>query len=271
MHLLDLPVDVIHLIFRAIPDQWGLYSLSLQDPHFSPDPWEDVFSLDLWSLNSFVQTCRALYQLLNPSLYQWDAEFYSNRALRWAESANIATARLALSEALRGKIPQKMGVLILCGYIAKSISHRAPVTDTWSWNDPSVDLLEEVIHVGSEPILSLLLDHGAVTNRRVFETMLRQVAGKGHLVNAGHPGMVRFLLEKGIRRDIHLPRWPFMRCAAVHRDPEIARMLLLHGANPSPEEPPGTNFVPLGLAVTLENYAVAQLLRESIDLEGLLG
>jgi hypothetical protein len=43
-------------------------------------------------------------------------------------------------------------------------------------------------------------------------------------------------------------------------------MLLLHGANPSPEEPPGTNFVAPGLAVTLENYAVAQLLREFIDL-----
>ncbi|OQE13879.1 hypothetical protein PENFLA_c042G02321 [Penicillium flavigenum] len=167
-----------------------------------------------------------------------------------------------------------------------------------SWNDPSIDLLEEAIHVGSEPILSLLLDHGAVTNHRVFETMLRQVAGKGHLgiakllvesgcglelmefageylalhaaVDAGHPGMVWFLLEKGVRPDIHLPRWPFMRCAAVHRDPEIARMPLLHGANPSPEEPPGTNFVPLGLAATLENYAVAQLLRESIDLEEII-
>jgi hypothetical protein len=33
-------------------DQWGLYSLSLQDPHFSPDPWEYIFSLHLWSLNS---------------------------------------------------------------------------------------------------------------------------------------------------------------------------------------------------------------------------
>jgi hypothetical protein len=70
MHLLDLPVDVIHLNFRAILDQWGLYSLSLQDPHFSPDPWEYIFSLHLWSLNSFVQTYRALYLLLNLILYQ---------------------------------------------------------------------------------------------------------------------------------------------------------------------------------------------------------
>ncbi|KAJ5283620.1 hypothetical protein N7505_001600 [Penicillium chrysogenum] len=43
-------------------------------------------------------------------------------------------------------------------------------------------------------------------------------------------------------------------------------MFLLHRANPSPEEPPGTNFVAPGLAATLENYAVAQLLREFIDL-----
>lgn len=92
-----------------------------------------------------------------------------------------------------------------------------------SWNDPSIDLLEEAIYVGSEPILSLLLDHRAVTNRRVFESMLRQVTGKGHLgiakllvesgyslesielaeeylallaaVNAGHPDIVRFLLK----------------------------------------------------------------------------
>jgi hypothetical protein len=58
-----------------------------------------------------------------------------------------------------------------------------------------------------------------------------------------------------------------MCCAAIHRDPEIPRMLFLHGANPSPEEPPGTNFVPLGLAATRENYAVAQLPLESIDLK----
>lgn len=92
-----------------------------------------------------------------------------------------------------------------------------------SWNGPSIDLLEEAIYVGSEPILSLLLDHRAVTNRRVFESMLRQVARKGHLgiakllvesgcglesielaeeylallaaVNAGHPDIVRFLLK----------------------------------------------------------------------------
>lgn len=44
-----------------------------------------------------------------------------------------------------------------------------------------LDLLEEAIHVGSEPILNLLLDH------------------------------------EGVRPDIHMPRWPFMCCAAVQQ------------------------------------------------------
>lgn len=39
----------------------GSYSLSLQDPHFSPDPWEYIFSLDLWSLNSFVHMQSAIH------------------------------------------------------------------------------------------------------------------------------------------------------------------------------------------------------------------
>ena len=60
-----------------------------------------------------------------------------------------------------------------------------------SWNEPSIDLLEEVMHVGSQPILSLLLDHGEVANRRVLETMLTQVAGKGHL------GIAKLLVENG--------------------------------------------------------------------------
>ena len=47
MNPLDLPLEIIHLIFQSIPDQWGLYSLSsLQDPNSDPNP--RILSLDLW-------------------------------------------------------------------------------------------------------------------------------------------------------------------------------------------------------------------------------
>lgn len=48
-------------------------------------------------------------------------------------------------------------------------------------------------------------------------------------------------------------------------------MLLAHGANLFPEGPVGTNVLPLVNAASVKNYAVAQLLRESIDLEEMIG
>ncbi|KAJ5838471.1 uncharacterized protein N7525_003659 [Penicillium rubens] len=182
---------------------------------------------------------------------------------KWQHS-NCATR--TQSEAHGRNIPQNMSTYIID---PNRVAYWNTEAETCrSWNGPSIDLLEEAIYVGSEPILSLLLDHRAVTNRRVFESMLRQVARKGHL------GIAKLLVESGCGLEsIELAEEYLALLAAVNAGhPDIVRfllkneMLLLHGANPSPEEPPGTNFVAPGLAVTLENYAVAQLLREFIDL-----
>ncbi|KAL2701262.1 hypothetical protein AAEP93_008081 [Penicillium crustosum] len=317
MNLLDLPLEIIHLIFQSIPDQWGLYSLSsLQDP---PNP--RGFSLDLSSLNSFVQTCRTLYMPLNPFLYQWDAEFYSNRALRWAaESGNLATARLSLKARLPEEGCRKrweylylathynqqaiVRLLLEHGIDPNRIAYRdTEVDDGGDQNNFSINLLDEAAYGGSVPILELLLDHGAVTDRLTFITMLEHAAGEGRLaivkllmendcglgvidpaeyhdalcraIEAGSTSVVRFLLEKGVCPEmppgIQPPSRLSMALAAYVHDPEIVKMLLAHGANPFPEGPVGTNVLPLVNAARVKNYAVAQLLRESIDPEEMIG
>lgn len=319
MNLLDLPLEIIHLIFQSIPDQWGLYSLSsLQDPNFDPGP--RVFSLDLWSLNSFVQTCKTLYVPLNPFLYQWDAEFYSNRALCWAaESGNLATARFSL----KAKLPEERchkrweylyvatyynQQAIVCLLLEHGIDpNRVAYWDTEvdngkDSNNLRINLLKEATYVGSVPILELLLDHGAVTDHITFMSMLGHAAGKGHLamaklltengcglgsidpdenhdalcraIETGSTSVVRFLLEKGVCPEmppgIQPPGRSSMALAAYKNDSEIVKMLIAHGANPFPEEPVGTNVLPLVNAASVKNYAVAQLLRESIDLEEMI-
>ncbi|KOS42717.1 hypothetical protein ACN38_g6393 [Penicillium nordicum] len=316
MNLLDLPLEIIHLIFQSIPDQWSLPAL--QDPNYDPNP--RVFSLDLWSLNSFVQTCKTLYMPLNPFLYQWDAEFYSNRALGWAaESGNLATARLSLKAKLPEERCHKRWEYL---YVATYYNHQAivhlllkhgidpnrvaywdtEVDDGEGSNNLSINLLEEATHVGSVPILELLLDHGAVTDRLTFISMLKHAAGKGYLaiaklliengcglgaidpaeyhdalcraIETGSTSVVRFLLEQGVCPEmppgIQRPGRSSMALAAYMHDQEIIKMLIAHGANPFPEEPIGIYVLPLVNAASVKNYPVAQLLRESINLEEMI-
>lgn len=314
MNLLDLPLEIIHLIFQSIPDQWVLDDL--QDP---PNPRGS--SLDLRSFNSFVQTCKTLYVLLNPFLYQWDVDFHCNRALRWAaEIGNLATARLSLKARLPEERRHKRWKHL---YLATHYNQQAIVrllleygidpnrVAYWNTepegsgygNNLNINLLEEATFWDSVPILKLLLDHGAVADRLTFITMLEDTAGEGHLaiaklliengcglgvidpaeyhdalcraIEAGSTGVVRFLLEKGVCPEmppgIQLPSRSSMALAAYIHDPEIVKMLLAHGANPFPEGPVGTNVLPLVNAAKVKNYAVAQLLRESIDLEEMIG
>ncbi|KAJ5498476.1 hypothetical protein N7453_007527 [Penicillium expansum] len=280
-------------------------------PHFYPD---------LWSLNSFVRTCRTLYLLLNPSLYQWDAEFYSNRALGWAaENGKVATARLSLKVRLPEKTCHKSWEYL---FVATYHNHEAIVrlllehgidpNRVAYWNNEAAsgkdrtdfnnNILEEATYGGSLPILRLLLDYGAVTGRLTFKAMLRYAAGRGRFdtvkllvengcglgsidfaehhdalcraIEAESTSVVRFLLEKGVHPEIppeiRRPGRSPIALGACLRDPEIVKMLLVHGANPFPEEPSGINVLPLVNAATLKNYAVAQLLRESIDLEEMI-
>lgn len=245
----------------------------------------------------------------------------SNPALLWAaKNGNIATARLSLKARLPEKTYHKRWEYL---YVATLRNQQAIVrlllehgidpnrvaywdteakASSEAWNDDSINLVEEATRVGSEPIVKLLLDHGAVTDRLTFKAMLTYTVRRGHLgitkllmengcglgsidlgekqdalckaIEAGSTSVVRFLLEKGVFPEIQPvirpPGRSSMALAACLRDPEIAKMLLAHGANPFPEEPAGINVLPLANASTLENYAVAQLLRESIDLQEMI-
>ena len=84
---------------------------------------------------------------------------------------NIATARLALKVRLTDETyhkiweylyvgtlqnqPAIVHLLLEHGIDANRVAYWNTGTETSrSWKDPSIDLLEEAIHVGSEPILS---------------------------------------------------------------------------------------------------------------------
>jgi hypothetical protein len=277
MDLLDFPPEIILLIFESIPDQWALCGsppIPGQEERDAFHRYSNIFSQDLWSLNSFVRTCKSL---LNPTLYQWDAVFYHNCALRWASRyGNVATARLALQvrlpeEARHRRWEYLAAATVQCQepIVRLLLEHGIDPNMIAYWDTTDFgahqrggisSLLEEATNLRCEPIVKLLLDHGAVADRPGFGRILARSA------MAGDEGIVKLLLEnrgglpsiepQEARAVFHAaieggstslvrfllengyffesPDHSTITKAARHSDPELTKLLLAYGADPCP-------------------------------------
>lgn len=119
---------------------------------------------------------------------------------------------------------------------------------------PVQEAFEEAVESGSESSVSILLEYGA----QVEDEMLQRP------VSDGYTTMTQILLEHGADPNAGSRPGPgsIFTSALKHDDPELANLILDHGAEP--ETARGLAFDPISKAVCFGHWGVAKrLLRET--------
>ncbi|KAJ5248550.1 hypothetical protein N7468_000001 [Penicillium chermesinum] len=235
MSLLDLPSELIVAISHLLDDEY--------------------------CINSFLQTCKRLFLLLNHSLYEHNVRFSHACALEWAaKNGYEATARFALQA---GASPNARFYENWLPMALACIHGHADVVKLLLANGVDPDTSEGWCHLdelayepegdddgcpmilaagnGHESIVKLLVSHGASPDIRFVRANGSREEFRALNVAAerGHLSIVKYLLQVGC--DINIPGWAgdsILSDAA--KGGYVALVQFLLQVKPDIESPPST-------------------------------